>query len=123
MQRLVILALISLSLGIAIYFAGSLNRPSGWIRESPPDSFTRPGRTGCRFGGTSARAWFYGLDDGPQHRFAVGDNCCFISDNAPEAKAVLEKCPIGTGCRFKAEIVDVAPTIRFALRDGGCWAG
>ena len=124
MKRVVILALMSLSLGIAIYFAVSWNRPV-WIDQIVPSGFVyETGADGLPIWrkNCAGLVQYYGPDQGPQHQFAVG-NCCFISDNAPEAKAALDKCPIGTGCRFKAEIVGVAPTMQFAIRDRGRWAG
>lgn len=124
MKRIMILALIGLSLVITIYVAVSWNRPV-WIDQIVPPGFVyETGADGLPIWrkNCAGLVHYYSPDNGPQHHFAVG-NDCFISDNAPEAKAVLEKCPIGTGCRFKAEIIGVAPTIRFALRDRGRWTG
>lgn len=124
MKRIMFFALIALLL-IAIYFVGSWNRnrhvsilqmvPPGFVYETGADG-SPTWRKNC-----AGLVHYYGPDHGPQHHFAVG-NDCFISDNAPEAKAILEKCPIGTGCHFKAEIVG-GPPFGSAVRDRGLWAG
>jgi hypothetical protein len=125
MKRIMIFSLIALLL-IAIYVVGSWNRnrhisiiqvvPSGFVYETGADGLPKWTKS-C-----AGLVHYYGPDEGPLHHFAVGDNCCFISDNAPEANAVLEKCPIGTGCRFKAEI-EGGPPFGTAARDRGRWEG